>query len=161
MAANEELQRTFIELVARQRPDFGQRYYEFCEARTHRPPSTLRRADFTDAIAATGLAFRYDRGEDFFQLVEPRGGVELRFHVIVRNSTVELGVYFVVARGLGGRTLHGLAHDLELARGVAHTPRYPRARFSNREDLDEVLAFGVALYHELGDVVLAHDWSAP
>jgi hypothetical protein len=159
----ESLQGKLLDLLAG--IDFGRRYYAYyerCRGRGKMP--AYGREDLEAALATVPLGFTYQRREDFFRHQEVAGpGLTLALNVAFPASTAELILDVRTPTARLGDPYKLLAREIERRRDPAFSfsPPYPDLPFSNADELREVIAFGVGLYAEAREAILAAgDWGA-
>lgn len=125
--------------------DFSERYYAYCDAHT-RADSEIPRAEQEQALAATGLDFRYDAREKFFAHREETEHGPLAFHLAFSRSSLEA----IVALGPRGQVVGGPYHLLAAKLAPSsRDPAYPRLPFHDSATLAEAVAFATTLFREL------------
>ena len=147
--------------------DFGARYYAFyelCRARTPATPPPNPPRDELEAVLADGpLAFRYRAGERFFDHAERQGKLEVGLNVFFAASTAEFILKLRTSYGHVGGPFPLLARRAEQLRDpdFSYSPAAPKLPFSNRDELRDVVGFGIALYQDARRAILDHaDWDA-
>jgi hypothetical protein len=145
--------------------DFDRSYYGFYESirdRSQKRWEGARREDFEAVLSRTGLEFSYDKKERFFAYREKRDSMTLGLNVAFRYGEAE----FILVARIDGEEIGGpfpmLAYHIGRRRDPSFqpSPSRPRLPFSDRENLEDVVRFGVELYGRARDAMLARDWSA-
>lgn len=143
--------------------NFGTRYYEYCDAHVLSEPGfSPALAAQERALANTGLAFKYDRRERFFGYREGKDNRSLRLNVTFGRHDIEFGLAFETKAGIVGAPFHLLAErvaQLEHGNEWEHSPRYPRVSFSDEQEFEQAVAFGIALYQDARTRILAEAWT--
>jgi hypothetical protein len=133
-----------------------ERYYRFFnEIRHHVAASNLKKSDLESVLKEANEAFRYDSKEAFFY-TEPEkiGSCEVTLRVRFRNDEAEFILGLKTPVGRGGGPFTRLAREAGLSRdpGFSPKPAAPKLPFTNREQLAEIIRFGLEIY---ADVVKA------
>jgi hypothetical protein len=146
--------------------DFGARYYAYyeqCRTRGPATPPNLTRDDQEAALAAGPLAFTYRARERFFDHAERHGKLEVGLNVFFAASTAEFILKLRTIHGHVGAPFPLLARRAEQLRDpdFSYSPAAPKLPYSNRDELIDVVQFGIALYQDARRVILDHaDWYA-
>jgi hypothetical protein len=157
--SSEELSVTLIDLLRGM--DFGRRYFDFYEALPKRRDGSGHKAgrkELGAALAETGLDFRYFAGEKFFQHVEHHPRCDIMLHVRFRYSQAEFMLYVKAGSAIAGCPYPRLARLVVQATDpdFAPDPPSPKLPFSDEAGLREVVRFGVSLFEEARDTILAY-----
>jgi hypothetical protein len=155
--SSEELSATLIDVL--RGIDFGRRYFAFYEALPKDESGyDPGRKELGAALAETGLDFRYLAGEKFFQHVEHHPRCDIMLHVRFRYSQAEFMLYVKAGSAIAGGPYPRLALLVVQATDpdFAPDPPYPKLPFSDEAGLREVVRFGVSLFVEARDAVLAY-----
>ena len=159
VCSSEELSTTLLDLL--RGIDFGRRYFAFYEALPkHRAGSGYKvgRKELGAALAETGLDFRYFAGEKFFQHVEHHPRCDIMLHVRFRYSQAEFMLYVKAGSAIAGGPYPRLALLVVQTNDpdFSPDPPYPKLPFSDEAGLREVVRFGVSLFAEARDAILAY-----
>jgi hypothetical protein len=142
--------------------DFGRRYYDFYERCRGRAKWTgYTREDVKAALATVPLPFTYHRREDFFRYAEPypERGLTVALNVAFPASTAELILDLQTPSERLGDPFKMLARLVERRRDPSFTfsPPYPDLPFSDPDQLRQAIAFGVALFRDAAQAIVADD----
>ena len=141
--------------------DFGRRYYAFCDEHKGKSPDrAIARADYEQALAATGLSFSFDAREKFFGHRETAGELKLTLNVLIGHGDLELVLAIESPRGKTGGTFHGLAYQVQLLDQpeFQHSPKYPRIPFHSSQELQAAAQFAVGLYQQARALIIEERW---
>jgi hypothetical protein len=158
MAERAEHHAKLVELLAG--IDFGKRYYAFYEqARQVGRMPGLTREDVQAVISGARLTFKYNKREDFFDHNERHDRLEVGLNVAVAYSTVELIFKLKTEVGHVGGPFPLLARQVERLSdpNFSYTPGSPKLPFSNLDELQAAVDFGVGLYEDARRTVLAYN----
>jgi hypothetical protein len=137
--------------------DFEGRYYGFYEKiKSHVAPSHLNKRDWESALGETGLTFRYHSRERFFSSDEKAiGKCTAWLNVAFSHDQAEFILNLMTPAGGSGGPFALLAYSSGLSRdqNFAPDPPYPTLPFTNREQLREVIRFGMELYADIERVL--------
>ena len=141
------LERELIDLLARH--DFHRRYYELYEAAKHRGEmSGVGRKVLEQELAATGYEFSYNKQEDSFDSAATVNATVVSVHAGVAGSKAELSLNVRERDAVAGGPFSVLA--LKAARlkdpAYRHDPPYPTLPFSNRQELQDILKYGLQVF---------------
>ncbi len=141
---------------------FPERYYGYYEQGRHRSGmAKLDQAAIVKALEATGLSFRFSPREKFFYYRETHTDLEIGLHIAFSASSAEFILVLNVKGVPIGSPYPGLAHLVEATSNpdFAYTPAYPRLRFSNLQELQEVTVWSTSMFRTIRDAVLLCDWN--
>jgi hypothetical protein len=155
MESREEARERLLALA--QGIDFARRYYALVGAtRESEPCHDLPADEIRTALEVTGRSFRYNRRERFFATREKGTPGELGLNLTI-DGVVEFILVVEAPAGHIGDNFPSLARDLIYRYGPppADDPRWPRVRYRNAQELQQVLAEGLTLYSDLAAAVLS------
>lgn len=157
--SSEELSASLIDLLRGM--DFGRRYFDFYEALPKRRDGSGHKAgrkELEAALAETGVDFRYFAGEKFFQHLEHHPHCDLTLNAASPYSQAEFILYVETGSAGAGGPYPRLARLVVQAADpdFAPDPPSPKLPFSDEAGLREVVRFGVSLFEEARDAILAY-----
>ncbi|HAG83791.1 MAG TPA: hypothetical protein DCL61_22245 [Cyanobacteria bacterium UBA12227] len=161
MTVQNKLSSKFYELLAG--INFEKRYYEYYEnCRGREKMAGYNRQDCEAVLASTSLEFKYYKKENFFSHKQVYKKNEFILNVAFPYSTVEL-IFSVKAKDevIGG-PFSLLARQVAQLRepNFEYSPPYPKIRFSNLDELQEAVKFGISLFEDVKQVILSdNDWN--
>jgi len=140
---------------------FADRYYAYCAAHAMQGYD-IPMATQTAVLKETGRTFRYEKKEKFFAWRDAKApkGCELGVNVSLDNGQVEWILVFETPAGHLGRPFSSLA---TMTRRLSestyrHTSPHPTPNVTNKAELRDVIAQGLALYDALADALAAQSW---
>lgn len=139
---------------------FDKKYYEYYENCKNREKMTgCKREVFEAALSASYLKFKYYKKEDFFSYKEMHQKCEYILNIAFPYSTVELILSIKTKNGVIGGPFSKLAREVAQMRDPSfeYSPPYPKIPFSNIDELQEVVKFGVLLFEDAKQVILSYD----
>ena len=145
-------------VVALRDVDFDSHYYEFVDRiRNRTSPSGLQKPHWHEALANTGIDFRYHSKEQFFSTERRIGECIAAFDITFRHDEMGLGVNVITPNGRVGGPFTRLARDAGLLRDPSFSPvpRSPTFPFSNAEQLREAIEFAVTLFDDFEEALIA------
>ncbi|MDH4275718.1 MAG: hypothetical protein OEW08_11810 [Gammaproteobacteria bacterium] len=159
---NLDSQQKLIEYLADMGFDLA--YYGYYDAhvdRERKPMSFVKRELLTETLAETALDFKYDSKERFFGHRQRQVNMEFGLNIAFRHSAAEFILWIKVDahEEILGDPYQVLAQSVAEWRnpGVEHDPPYPTLPFSNRQELVEVVGFGVTWFNQLKLYILARE----
>lgn len=133
--------------------NFATHYYSTYETFKGKQPSTKFEVnDYLEAInAVSEMPFKYYKKEKFFGIREKWGELVVKFNIaLYHNCAIEFILAVQTPAGFVGGPfprLANLAAKLNQP-DFSYTPRFPRLPFSTKEELRQVMQFGVEIYEE-------------
>jgi hypothetical protein len=140
----------FINLLSR--IGFDTRYYQYCDINGDRGGAIAGIEDFRKALESTGLEFQYiSKMEKLFVHKCGDGQTKIELRIAFLHSSIEMILSVIANKGSVGGPYHVLAMESAKSRNpsFAHSPPYPRLPYSNIQELEEALRFGIDLFYDI------------
>lgn len=156
MNTKEAANQTLISALASIR--FSERYYDYYGQTRHRPPQNfMAREEIIQTLASTGLDFKFDTREKFFYHHEKHDAFQLGLHAAFTSSTAELILVIKTPAGYIGGPFSLLARQVALRHDAnfSYSPPYPKLLFSDKQELGEVILFGISLFEDAKQAFIA------
>ncbi|MBD2609890.1 hypothetical protein H6G94_01130 [Nostoc punctiforme FACHB-252] len=141
--------------------NFSQKYYDYyakSKENSSQEKSVLKTEDFAAALSSTSLDFSYNKKERFFHYEENNNKWQFELNISFSKSYIEL-ILSVENELLGyaGGPFPKLAREAaQLSNpNFQYSPASPKIPFSNREELQEAVNFGVSLFEEIKQAILS------
>jgi hypothetical protein len=139
--------------------EFAERYYRFFQQtqRNYQGEASFEQEDFADALSSTGVDFKYDKRERFFGHKESHPSCDLTLNVAFLDDSVEFILAVKTSQGYIGGPFTVLARQVKRlgTPDFDYSPRSPKPQFSNAEQLQDVVNFGVLLFKDAKRVILS------
>ncbi|HEX6288587.1 MAG TPA: hypothetical protein VFZ66_05315 [Herpetosiphonaceae bacterium] len=142
--------------------NFADRYYQFYEIGRDRPEmSNYQQDDLIEVLSNTPLEFKYVKKDKFFVYKEKHQTCNLTLKVSFQHSQVDWLFHIETKQGPVGGPYSLLARESKQLDDpdFTYSPRSPRPHFSNLDELQEAVNFGISLFEDAKNAVLAQEWN--
>ena len=137
---------------------FSERYYRYYEQTRQRSPQELiTHENILQALDSTGFDFKFDTREKFFYHREKHDVFQVSLHIAFTSSAAEFILAVKTPVGSVGGPFSLLAEEVALQydAGFSYLPPYPDPLFSNLQELQEVILFGISLFEDAKQAFLS------
>ena len=146
----------YIELLMKL--DFDTKYYNYVlSLRDRKDVPNLTSADWGAVLKEMGLSVRFNAKERFFTLDEfVAGDCRLGLKLAMTTGMLEAVLYVKTNDHTFSGPFQGLAYKTGVLRDPSFSPDppYPKLRYSNKEQLREVISFSLELFDRLKGPIL-------
>ena len=114
-----------------------------------------------EIVKELGYSAKYKKKENFFQIIETINEMKFYFHFSLKYGLVEVIMYWECINNKdkwGGGTFAGICKKIEIAKNKEKEGYIKKDRFSNYEDLKNILREYFLIYEDLKTEVLKVDW---
>ena len=144
---------------------FSQKYYDYYAKNSefiysNQKHFTCTIKDFAAVLSTTALDFKYKKNERFFHHKQNYGKCELILNVAFPYTSVELIFYVKNEHEYVGGPFPKLAREVAQLSDphFKYSPAAPKLPFSNRDELQQAVNFGVSLFKEIKQAIIDEEW---
>jgi len=140
--------------------DFAGRYYDYYKSRAEiekKGNSTLNQEDFETVLSQSGMKFKYVKKDKFFSCKEISRSLSFELKIAFPYSTVELILSIKDGTEYFGGPFARIARQVAQVADPSFSPypASPKLPFSNVEELQEAIQFGISLFKEVKITLLS------